>query len=94
MLDEHRQVDGVEVSIAAETVTEVSLRRLLDQELTATRVRTKEEEVPLPVLVRPAKAFEQGGYRNLISDPAKIVTGEVFAQLVPPYGSWNSWSVC
>jgi hypothetical protein len=94
VLDEHRQVDRIEVPITLEAVSEICLGCLLDHELAARRVRTEEEKVPFPILLWPIEMLEEGTHGDVVPDPVKIVALEVLAHRLPPYGIWNSCNVC
>jgi len=62
--DQHHQVDGVEVSLAGETSSEIGAGIRGGQVLAAGR--TEKHESPLPLLVRPIETDQQIGDRDFV----------------------------
>src|SRR3989337_2434421 len=77
LLDQHHQVDGVEVSLAGETSPEIDAGIRGRQVLAAGR--TEKHESPLSLLVRPVETDQQVGYRDLVSQAIQELPREVFS---------------
>ena len=77
ILDQHHQVDGVEVPLAGETTSEIGAGIGGRQELAASRTEKHESSVPL--LVRPIKSDQQVGDRDLVAQAIQQLPREVFS---------------